>query len=78
LSRRRPAARDDRRHTYDKTNEQDLTGSGPNSGVRIDYVQSGYYVVIYWDDEGSLVSGDLYSTTIDRPALEQIWDRYVG
>jgi hypothetical protein len=69
-------ARVDRRTYYQKENEADLTGQGPESGVRIDYVQEGY-VVIYWDDENSLVSGDLFSNQMDRAALARVWAAHV-
>ena len=70
-------ARKDRRIGYQKEHEVDLTGRGPGSGVRVDYIQDGRLVVIYWDDENALVSGDLYSDQLDRSALSKIWAKHV-
>jgi actin-like ATPase involved in cell morphogenesis len=72
----REQSRDIRRR-YQVRSERDLTGSGPGSGVRIAYNQDNTYEVIYWDDDGSPVSGDLYTTELTPEAIAAIWDRYV-
>jgi hypothetical protein len=74
----RNQARDQRRTSYELGGEQNLTGDGAGSGVRIDYLQEGQYQVIYWHDDGSAVSGDLYSTEISRADLVTVWKTYVS
>jgi hypothetical protein len=74
----RDQARKDRRTAYNLQNETDLTGRGPKSGIRIKYLQdSDKYKVIYWDDDGSPVSGDLYSEQMSLDDLATVWTRYV-
>jgi hypothetical protein len=73
----RNKARDDRRNNYVKYTEQDLGGQGPASGVRIEYTEESIYKVIYWDDEGSPVSGDLFKLNSSFDYLAPIWDRHV-
>jgi hypothetical protein len=74
----RDQARHIRRTGYDLGGEKNLTGRGAGSGVRIDYLQEGQYQVVYWDDDGSAVSGDLYSTEMSRADLVAVWKKYVG
>jgi hypothetical protein len=74
----RDQARVDRRTAYNRQDEMDLTGRGPDSGVRIRYLQDNdRYKVIYWDDDGSPVSGDLYSEQMSLDDLATVWTRYV-
>jgi hypothetical protein len=74
----RNQARKDRRAAFNVQDETDLTGRGPESGVRIKYLQDNdRYKVIYWDDDGSPVSGDLYSEQMSLDNLATVWTRYV-
>jgi actin-like ATPase involved in cell morphogenesis len=74
----RDQAREDRRTAYNLQDETDLSGRGPESGVRIKYLQDNdKYKVIYWDDDGSAVSGDLYSEQMSLDDLAAVWTQYV-
>jgi hypothetical protein len=73
----RAQIRAQRRTSYDLRGQQNLFGRGPRSGIRVDYVQENQYHVIYWDDEGPPVSGDLYSIELQLADLATVWNRYV-
>jgi hypothetical protein len=75
----RNKARDDRRNNYRKDTEEDLAGKGPNSGVQIRYTEESIYQVVYWDDDGSPVSGDLFTSdsSFGFDGLMAIWRQHV-
>ena len=74
----RDQARHDRRTSYELGDFRNLTGDGAGSGIRVTYLQEGKYQVVYWDDDGAPVSGDLYSTELSRADLLRIWDEHVS
>jgi hypothetical protein len=74
----RNQAREVRRTAYELGDYRDLNGAGAASGIRVTYLQEGQYQVVYWDDEGAPVSGDLYATELTRTDLLRIWNKHVG
>jgi hypothetical protein len=64
------------RTLYGQSAARAYTGASPRAGQRIDYLYRTDRV-IYWDDDGSAMVGDLTTAELDRARLSEIWDSHV-